>query len=369
MNFKHVGFFSRIIWKAFWSHPLRQILIALFGGLSISLVWLGWDMHVGIDTFLKKAWSGTGIPFTVVSAGEKTPSQDSLFSRTIQRIPYDVYDALHRSKHNAVIIPWVLEEVQVRDTTLRIGYTDLNNLIRVRPWYVIEPQHAPLYILDGYSQSVREWFTTMGLHFPSSPGVLRYPRHDFHALLDIHDFPGVRSRGLHWIEGRWFGEEQSFRKFAEQFTREYPVAFQSDNPSIARFSSFSNMIQGFVTMTGVGLAVFAYLALAFILFHETRVRRREWAILLATGMPLYQLRVMWIGFGIIWSAILFLFMNMWYWLGRFLFKGLLPDILIRPAIWEGPVITVLSAFFIFLCLIPGYRQLYKRETLLALRAE
>lgn len=369
MNFKSLRFSSKIIWKAFWSHPFRQVLVALFAGLSIALVWLGWDMHIGVQTFLQKAWSGTGIPFTIVSTGELHSSRDALFSTTREQLPYDVYTSLIHTRAHLVALPWVVEEKTIKGIPIRIGYTDLHQLIQVRPWYVLDPQKAPLYILKGFKRTVLPWLEKMNMTSLTPQGTLHYPRHDFHVLIDIKQHPALQTRGLQWVEGRWFDDEQSFRRFARKFRQEYPVQFRSDNPSLARFSAFSGMVQGFVSMTGIGLAVFAYLALALILFHETRIRRKEWAILLATGIRGAQLRQMWIGFGILWTGIVFLSMNIWYWIGRFLFQGLLPDILIRPSFWEGPVITILSSICIFICLIPGYNQLYKHETLLALRAE
>ncbi len=351
-----IRFLWRVTWKAFRSRRIVVILLSLFLGLAVGLVWLAWDAARAGRTYFAHLWKASGMPFYI----RGTQPDPGRFTTTFAG-PVDtaVYRALQRQSSDAyALIPWNEGERVVRKQTIRWVATDVDRVQQLRPWFQIRAPHThtvwinPLY----FPQSIA-WQDVCAIWrlCDGSPGQFT-SGHEPYAILIRWDVwaEHVRPEYMDWIEGRWFGDPARFQTWKQAVEQRFGVTVFAHHPSVVRFRSIARSTQAFLTFSGWGLTIIALLTIHQVMLLDARLRRREWAIWKALGAGMADFGLHGLGLAVCWTALVLMAVNAVYWMGRLALHWVIPELVIRPSVWEGPLVAILVFLLCILALSPVF---------------
>ena len=364
-------FFVRATAKAFWYHPWRVLLMSLFMGLALGLLWLSWDIQMAMDTYIQALWRSTGIPFTVralgASGGENVleplgPVRKAEWERVVSRVP-----------PVGPWVPWVQREYNHDGLAIVWVITDVHTLPNIRPWMELHPPGRVLY-RSGWLTPEDAWVAWCRA-YPQvcdnrEPGRWITGHERLHILVDLTAYEAVRPLRMYdWIEGRWTGDRAAFETWRRRLQNEFGLTVEADLPALSRFRLMGDTVRRFLRWTGVGLLFMSFFTYLLIILLDTHHRRYEWAIWSGVGADPTHFIVHFVLMAVFWSLSIFLLSNGMYWVGKGAIRLWLPELDVRPLWWEGPVIAVVGGLICMLAMLPAYFQVRRLEPAALLRGE
>lgn len=365
----NLTFLLKISWKSFRQHPGRVSLMSLFLGIAVGLFWLSWDTQQAIEEFLNTLWSKTGIPYHVRSLTGET-----------QNITEEGYGPISIEEWQKIIeqdppqgpwIPWRQGELQSRGgKTFTWVSTDPEYLPEIRPWVHLEPPGKPLYLGSWQRLNPEDFRLLCQNKNPCDPdlaGNWTTGHERLDVLLDIHSFPAGNS--VDWFEGRWTGQRDAFDAWRKRIEAQYGLVVIADQPSLQRFRITADMLRGYLQWTGLGILLISVLTFGLILWLDAYHRRYEWAIWMSLGAKTLTFLTNFLSLSVFWGIGVFFAANGVYWLGRGYIYQWLPELYIRPSIWEGPAVAILGGFLCVGVSLPTLMYILRIQPASFLRSE
>ncbi|MCS7312807.1 MAG: ABC transporter permease [Acidobacteria bacterium] len=350
-------FIYRVTWKAFWARRRVALLMSLFLGLAIGLVWLSWDTDRAHRGYMNWLWQAVGTPFYV----RNLQADPARWSDDVHGpIPLSLWAQVERQfSVEGEAVPWIERTTWVDGREVRWVVTDVRRLPFLRPWIRLSSPDEHVW-LNGQRPELQDLWPRLCQFWGACEESLGEWTTAHDPLDVLIDWTWWQKRHptdtVDWIEGRWKGSAEAYTQWRQAVEAQFGVVVLSDYPAMNRFQTVVRLTEQFLRLSGWGLTTVALLTLLQVMLFDVQHRRREWAIWMTLGAYTRSFLAHLAGLAVCWSLFVFVAVNLAYWAGRVVLHWVLPELPITPAIWEGPLIALLIGGLCSLGMLPALRE-------------